>query len=134
MRVANGIEETTAVARIAAAERTISCPTKTPTHLPPGPSEQPASLPIHLGLILVNQIAFTAVSGEVYTNIYWRLKKASPLSDTLMITLSNGRVGYIVDDAGYDTPTFELGDSTLARGCAENGIVSNLVEMINQNR
>jgi neutral ceramidase len=140
VRIANGIEETTAVARIAAAERTISCPTKTPTHLPPGPpaatgsSEQPASLPIHLGLILVNQIAFTAVSGEVYTNIYWRLKKASPLSDTLMITLSNGRVGYIVDDAGYDTPTFELGDSPLARGCAENGIVNNLVEMINQNK
>ena len=83
---------------------------------------------------MVNQIAFTAVSGEVLTNIYWHLKKASPLTDTVMITLSNGRVGYIVDDASYDTPLFELGSSPLARGCAENGIVDNLVEMINRSQ
>ena len=139
VRVANHFEKMTGEAQIEAAERTISCPSKPMTVLPPGPSgagplEQPPSLPIHLGLIMVNQIAFTAVSGEVVTNIYWHLKKSSPLSDTLMITLSNGRVGYIVDDASYDTPIFELGTSPLARGCAENGIVNNLVEMINENR
>jgi neutral ceramidase len=134
VRVSNRIDKMTTAAHIAAAERTISCPAKPPTQLHPDPQQQSASLPIHLGLIMVNQIAFTAVSGEVVTNIYWNLKKASPLADTIMIALSNGRVGYIVDDATYDTPIFELGSSPLARGCAENGIVNNLVEMINQNR
>jgi neutral ceramidase len=142
VRVANQISEMTDKARIEAAERTISCPAKPMTQGPPPlthgtqgpPGQQPASVPIHLGLIIVNQIAFTAVSGEVVTNIYWHLKKASPLSDTIMITLSNGRVGYIVDDATYDTPIFELGSSPLARGCAENGSVDNLVEMIDENK
>lgn len=147
VRVANGIHAATAAASIEAEERTISCPTRPMTQGPPplpgekqGPPSPPppdrdlGKTPIHLGLIMVNQIAFTAVSGEVLTNIYWHLKSASPLKDTVMITLSNGRVGYIVDDASYDTPLFELGSSPLARGCAENGIVDNLVEMINQNR
>ena len=134
VRVANRVGKLTATARIEAAERTISCPAKPQAMLPPGSPQQPTSLPIHLGLIMVNQIAFTAVSGEVFTDIYWHLKKASPLSDTIMITLSNGRVGYIVDDAAYDIPVFEVAGSPLARGCAENGIVNNLVEMIDQNR
>jgi neutral ceramidase len=142
VRVANRIDEMTSTARIEAAERTISCPAKPMTQGPPPlmhaapspPKQRSASVPIHLGLIVVNQIALTAVSGEVVTNIYWHLKRASPLSDTIMITLSNGRVGYIVDDATYDTPIFELGSSPLARGCAENGVVNNLVEMIDQNR
>jgi neutral ceramidase len=132
VRVANSVDEMTATARITATERTISCPAKPQTQLPPG--QQPPSLPIHLGLIMVNEIAFTAVSGEVVTDIYWHLKKASPLSDTIMITLSNGRVGYIVDDAAYDTPIFEVGSSPLARDCAEIGIVNNFLEMIERNR
>jgi neutral ceramidase len=144
VRIANGINATTTTASIEAAERTFSCPTK-PMELgpppvpgekqgPPAPEQDMKKAPIHLGLIMLNQIAFTAVSGEVVTNIYWHLKKASPLTDTVMITLADGRVGYIVDDASYDTPLFELGSSPLARGCAENGIVNNLVEMIQQNR
>lgn len=102
---------------------------------PPGPpGQQPASQTIHLGLIMVNQIAFTAVFGEVVPNIYLHLKKASSLSNTIMITLSNGRVGYIADDAAYDMPFFAVNDTPLARGCAENEIVNNLVEMIKENR
>ncbi len=154
VRVANRIQKMTGTARIAAEERIISCATREKPQRsqqssprgqsdeganrqqpPPGPPEQrPASMDIHLGLIMVNQIAFTSVSGEVVTNIYWHLKKASPLSDTIMITLSNGRVGYIADDASYDTPLFAVNDTPLARGCAENGIVNNLVEMIEQER
>ena len=33
-----------------------------------------------LNLIEINQIAITGVSGEIFTKIYWHLKKASPLS------------------------------------------------------
>jgi len=70
----------------------------------------------------------------VVTNIYYHLKKSSPLSNTMMITLANDRVGYIIDDAAYDTPIFERAGSPLQRGCAENGIVDGLVEMIKQNQ
>jgi hypothetical protein len=41
-------------------------------------------------------------------------------------------VGYIVDDAAYDTPIFEVKASPLERGCAEGAIVNGLVDMIEQ--
>jgi neutral ceramidase len=47
-----------------------------------------------------------------------------------MMTLVNDRVGYIADDAAYDTPMFEVNGTPIARGCAESGIVNGLVEMI----
>ncbi len=136
VRVAIRIHEMTATARLKAEERVISCPNRASPPQPAGGGytpPQPSFLPIHLGLILVNQIAFTSVSGEVVTKIYWDMKKASPLSDTIMISLSNGRVGYIPDDAAYDTPLSAVKDTPLERGCAEKGIVSNLAEMIEQN-
>ncbi len=64
------------------------------------------------------------------TNIYSHLRAASPLTNTIMITLTNDRVGYIADDAAYDRPIFEVNGSPMARGCAENAIVGGLVAMI----
>jgi len=90
------------------------------------------SLNIHLGLVLINHIALTAVSGEVATRIYHHLKKDSPFANTILITLENDRVGYIVDDASYDIPTFESTNTPLQRGYAETAIVHGLVEMISQ--
>jgi neutral ceramidase len=80
----------------------------------PGPEVK-----LRLGLILLDDIAFTSVSGEVVTNIYEHLGRASPLTNTIMITLANDRVGYIADDAAYDRPIFEVNGSPMARGCAE---------------
>jgi len=134
VRVAVRIKNMTETTRIGASEKVIICPTK-PRQPAPGQSAQQATdLKIHLGLIELNDIAFTSVSGEVVTNIYYHLKKSSPLSNTMMITLANDRVGYIIDDAAYDTPIFERAGSPLQRGCAENGIVDGLVEMIKQNQ
>jgi hypothetical protein len=91
----------------------------------------PQSMKIHLNLIEINQIAITGVSGEVFTNIYWHLKKDSPLANTIMVTMSNDRIGYIGDDAAYDGP---FRGASVVRGCAENGIVNGLVTMIHENQ
>jgi neutral ceramidase len=61
-------------------------------------------------------LLLTSVSGEVVTNIYWHLKKASPLNNTIMLTFGNDRVGYIADDAAYDTPLFEVMAARLHEG------------------
>jgi hypothetical protein len=90
------------------------------------------SLNIHLGLVLINHIALTSVSGEVVTKIYRHLRRDSPLVNTILITLANDRVGYIVDDASYDIPTFESTNTPLQRGYAETAIVHGLVEMMSQ--
>jgi neutral ceramidase len=92
---------------------------------PPKPGDK---LDIHLGLIRINQLAITGVSGEVGSGIYQHLKKESPFPDTVMITLSNDRDGYIPDDAGWD---HQGNGQAFVRGCAERAIVDNLVEMMN---
>jgi neutral ceramidase len=133
VRVSAGIQQMNSSAQISAGERIVSCPTKQGANqLADMKQQQAATMPLHLGLILINDVALTGVSGEVVTNIYWHLRKASPLSNTIMLTIANDRLGYIADDAAYDTPYFEVNGSPLARGCAENAIVNNLVEMIRQ--
>jgi hypothetical protein len=91
---------------------------------PPNPGDK---LDIHLGLIRINQLAITGVSGEIGSEIYQHLRKESPLADTIMITLSNDRDGYIPDDAGWD---HQGNGQAFVRGCAEKVIVDNLVEMM----
>jgi hypothetical protein len=132
------IKRMTAGARLDAAERVFPCATPPPTPAPanananPNASPvppKPAAMDIHLGLIKINQIAITGVSGEVFTRIYWRLRRESPLTNTMMVTIANDRIGYIADDAEYDGP-YRRPD--LARGCAEDGIVNGLVDMISE--
>lgn len=95
-------------------------------HLLPAPKPGD-TLDIHLGLIRINQVAITGVSGEVGSQIYQHLKRESPFPDTIMITLSNDRAGYIPDDAGWD---HQGQGQAFVRGCAEKVIVDNLVEMM----
>jgi neutral ceramidase len=132
VRTANQITNMTGSVRIAGGEHILTCPVKI------GGADQVelnqekvSTVPIHLGLIMLNQVALTGVSGEVSTNIFLHLKKDSPLTNTVLITLANDRIGYIVDDAAYDIPTHESTGTPVARGCAENGIVNGLVELIN---
>jgi neutral ceramidase len=133
VRVVGQIERMNSDVRIDADERLVSCLAR----IPPRDANRKGmevkkvdSLDIRLGLILIDYIALTWVSGEVVTNIYRHLKKESPFSNTIMITIANDRVGYIVDDAGYDTPTFASTASPLQRGHAEPAIVNGLVEMM----
>jgi hypothetical protein len=135
VRVASQIEHMTSETRIEADERVVSCPARIPTRDLQREGlkfQRVDSLNIHLGLVLINHIALTAVSGEVATRIYHHLKKDSPFANTILITLANDRVGYIVDDASYDIPTFESTNTPLQRGYAETAIVHGLVEMISQ--
>ena len=53
------------------------------------------------------------------TNIYWHLRKDSPLTNTRMITMATDRIGDIIDDAAYDNPAFEATSTPPQRGCAE---------------
>jgi neutral ceramidase len=131
IRVTRQIQATTTAPRIAAAESQITCPAKTDQ---PRWQEFKDGATIHFGVILIDRLAITGVSAEVVTNIYWHLKKASPLTDTIMLTDSNGHLGYLVDDASYDrgNGVHQLFSSPLVRGCAENGLVNGLVGLIEQ--
>jgi hypothetical protein len=78
----------------------------------------------------VNDVALTGVSGEVFTHIYQHLKKESPFNGTIMVTHANGSSGYIPSDDAFDHISYENTVSHLKPGCAENGIVNGLLEMM----
>jgi hypothetical protein len=137
VRVAAQVKPSIAAARLRGSERVITCPFKPNAaqlqYFQSGgkPIDQLPGVPIRLGVLLIDQVALTSVSGEVLTNIYSRLRRETPLANTMMITMANDSSGYLADDAAYDTPTNEVRAGPAARGCAESGIVNGLVDMIN---
>ena len=134
IRVADGITTSTR-ARIRGMQKVVTCPGKR-TIQSPGPNreyktEDADPVPIRLSLLVINDIAIAGVSGEVLTNISLRLKKESPFNRTIMVTHCNGSSGYLPDDAAYDQVSYEIVTTRVKRGCAENAIVTGLVEMMN---
>jgi len=134
VRVAENIKQTSPQARIWAAEKIVTCPgqKRDPEARKRGEVKFLDSDPVsfRLGLLMINRIALAVVSGEVVTNIYWRLRRESPFTDTILVTLANGRIGYINDDAAYDRGDLEVAGTPLKRGCAEQSIVSGFLELM----
>ncbi len=147
--VANKITQMSSTANIEAAERIVPCEMYVPPPAPPRPAgaggqggqqqmPRPAdlppevpvkagdTLPMHMSLIRINDIAITSVSGEVGSDILLHLKKETPFANTLIITLVNDRVGYLPSEAEWDrfNPAY-------VRGCAEKVIVDSLMDMMN---
>jgi hypothetical protein len=134
VRVANSITVMSSQARIEGAQRVVTCPGR---RVGPGPTprteytfQDADPVNIRLSLLRVNDVALTGVSGEVFTHIYQHLKRESPLNNTVMVTHANGSIGYIPSDDAFDTISYENTVSRLKPGCAENGIVNGLLEMM----
>ena len=139
-KVLKQMTQTTDKVSLYAAERDVACPMNVKADGSQGagpaaakpllPSPRPGDeLNIQLSLIRLNQLAITGVSGEVGSEIFQHLKRESPFSNTIMITLSNDRDGYIPDDAGWDHQG--PGGQAFVRGCAEKAIVGTLTDMMN---
>jgi hypothetical protein len=133
IRVAAGIK-TQAEARIRGAQKWVTCPGGKLERQEGAPSrfvfQEAAPVEIHLGLLMLGDVALAGVSGEVLTMIHERLKKQSPLKHTIMVTHANGAIGYIPDDAAYEQVSYEITATRLRRGCAETAIVDGLLELM----
>jgi hypothetical protein len=90
------------------------------------------SVPLRLGVLGIGHVALTSVDAEIYTPISQRLKRQSPLANTVMVTLANGAApsGYIPDDASFSHNTFQVLSSRLKPGCAEDSIADGLTDLI----
>jgi hypothetical protein len=93
-----------------------------------------APVNLRLGLLGIGNIAVTSVNAEIYTLISQRMKKQSPLANTMMVTLANGRAnsGYVPDDASFSHNSFQVLGSRLKPGCAESSIADGLTQLIVQ--
>jgi hypothetical protein len=127
IRVADSIQRSDAEIRLAASEKSVNCPgQKVEGSASAGTRTiiDAAPVTVRLGVLMIDRIAIASVSAEVVTNIYQRLREESPFANTIMITLANGRIGYVPQDISYDNPTFEVYASPLRKGCGESSVVS----------
>ncbi len=136
VRVAGGLR-TSPKGRIFGAQRVVSCPGRTLTadsdprqnRIRFEPSDP---VDIRLSLLMVSNIAFAGVSGEVLTGIAQRLSKESPFSRTLLVAHANGSSGYIPDDASFSQVSYEIWVSKLQPGCAEGAIVDGFLALLDE--
>ncbi len=133
IRVADGIR-TSSRGHIRGVQKVITCPGKRTVQIP-GSGEYKTDdadpVAIRLSLLVINDIAIAGVSGEALTNIGLGLKRESPFNRTVLVTHCNGSSGYLPDDAAYDRMSYEVIATHVKRGCAENAIVTGLVDMMN---
>jgi hypothetical protein len=116
VRASSAIRTSVSEARIAGAQKVVTCPGKT------------APVNIRLSVITLGDISLSGVSGEVLNPIYQLLRKQSP--GAMMITHANGSSGYIPHDAAFPELGYEVTTSRLQQGCAEGAIVNGIVELI----
>jgi neutral ceramidase len=138
IRVMTNTRKMAADVRIWGGQNNLSCPgrrrTNTGREGSPGTYEDGDPVNIRLGVLGIGDIALTSVNAEVYNLISQRMKKQSPMANTVMVTLANGRAnsGYIPNDAAFGAYTFQVLGSRLKPGCAEQGIANGLADLVNQ--
>jgi neutral ceramidase len=136
----SGLERPVLSAEIAGAQKTVSCPGRKRTDSGragfAGTYVDAPPVPIRLSLLRLGDVAIGGVDAEVFRLIAQRLKRESPLKQTLMATLTNGAApsGYIPNDAAFGYDTFEVVSSNLKPGCAETAIVEGLLDLIDATR
>jgi hypothetical protein len=134
IRVAERMERTTRWGDIRGLQKMVSVPGKERNEYSPTGTYtfvDADPLDIRLSLLLIGNVAFAGVSGEVLTGIGQRLKEESPLRETVMITHCNGGSGYLPDDKAYETPGYEI-MTTRAKEGAEDAIVNGLLDLIDR--
>lgn len=120
------------------AQNMLTCPgrqrTNTGREGAPGTYQDGEPVNIRLGVVGIGDIALTTVDAEVYNLIAQRMKKQSPMANTVMVTLANGRAnsGYIPNDEAFGAYTFQVLGSRLKPGCAEQGIANGLTDLVSQ--
>lgn len=123
-------------APIFAAQKILTCPGRERTNQGrggiAGTYKDGPDVSVRLSLLMLDDIAIGAVSGEVFNLIGQRFKRESPFARSMMATITNGRstTGYIPNDAAFGYQVFEVLSSRLKPGCAESGIVNGLLDLM----
>jgi neutral ceramidase len=143
IRVMTWTKKTTSDVRIAGLQKEVSCPGRKRTNGDPwDPKTREAMEGTYvdapprvykIGVLGLGTVALGWVNGEIYTRIGLEAKSASPLKDTMIVTIANGSPGgYTPDDASYGHQTFQALESSVKPGCAETAIVDTIADLVTQ--
>ena len=135
---------------IAGAKRVLQCPGKTTkpfnlrnqcaytpdSKLPACDFKDTDTDPVNLSmwLLKIGDVALVQTDANVSTELAAKLRRASPLTNTLLVALNFGPVHFVVDEAAYPLNTYEATASRFKRGCGEEGLLDNTLQMIEQLR
>lgn len=142
VRVAKNIQNTSDKAVLWSANTAVTCPGQVRAEPPqPGVPQAGWKGPAHvamkdgdpvtipLQLFMINDIALTAVSGEVFTEIGEHVKRDSAFDRSFMVTMLTNGVGYIPTDKAYLMPSEKAITNRIKPGCAEPAIVGGFKQM-----
>jgi neutral ceramidase len=143
VRLTNSIKNTSDRVTIWGKEKSVTCPGQKRAN-PPQPGAPAAGyrassdvkmvdgdpVNIPLSLLMINDIALAAVSGEVFTEIGMHLKRDSLFDRTVMVTQAPNGVGYIATDAAYLLPSEKAVGNRIKPGCAEPAIINGFLDMM----
>jgi hypothetical protein len=138
IRVMTDTTRLSGAVRIWGAQKMLSCPGRVRTDSGRegmmGSYKDGDPVKLRIGVLGIGDVALTSANAEIYSLISQRTRQQSPMSNTLMVTLANGRAGsgYVPDDASYSHNTFQVLGSRYKPGCAEAGIADGLTELIGQ--
>ena len=136
MHVMRGMARMSVKGRIVGSQKMVSFPGRDRTNTGragyEGTYKDGDPVELRLGLLLIDDIAFGTVNSEVFNLIAQRLKRESPFSRIVMVTITNGLAnsGYIPNDAAFGYQTFEVLSSRCKPGYAENAIVNGILDLI----
>jgi len=138
IRVMSHTDATDGDPQIWGAQHTVTCPGRTrlddAREGVPGVYKDGPDVDILTGVLGIGDVAITTVAAEIYTRIALRIKDESPMKNTMVATLANGKAasGYIPDEQSWGHLTFQVLGSKLKPGCAEAGIVNSTTSLISQ--
>lgn len=140
LRVMQLPQRTDSTLHIYASQETITCPgrkrTNTGREGSPGTYTDGDPVHIKLSLLRLGNIALAGVNAEVYNIIAQRLKRESPLTNTIFVSITNGasNSGYIPTDDAFGRNTFQVLSSSLQPGHAETAIVNGLLDLMDKTK
>jgi hypothetical protein len=138
IRVMTNIGNLESDVRIWGAQEILTCPgrkrTNTGREGAPGTYTDGPDVDLRLGVLGIGNIAIAGVDAEVYNIISQKMKKESPVKNTFMVSIANGKAnsGYIISDDAYGRNTFQVLGARIKPGYAERGIIDGLVKLIYQ--
>ena len=136
IRVMSHTEHAAANPDIWASQSTLTCPGRkridSGREGSAGQYEDGPPVDIRLGMLGIGDIAIASANAEIYSEIGQRVKRESPMSRTMLVTLANGRAesGYIPDDESYGHQTFQVLGTRLKPGCADSGIAGGISKLV----
>lgn len=137
IRVMSNIRVMNSEVQIEGAQEDVACPAR--TRLDTGREGAPGKYedskdPVHIriGALRIGDIVLGSANAELYNMIGQRVKAGSKFQNSLMVTLTNGMAnsGYVPTDDAFGRYTFQVLSSRLKPGCAENGIVHGVDDLI----